>query len=59
MPTVFGLDETPHERRSTRCLSDRQNIHPASPVAAQRPVSEGHNDPVLAAFPEVGADEWS
>ncbi|MEM6435688.1 MAG: transposase [Cyanobacteria bacterium P01_D01_bin.115] len=57
--TVFGLDETPHERRYARCLSDRQNIHRATPVAAQRPVSEGHNYSVLAAFPEVGADEWS
>ena len=31
---VFGLDETPNERRYARCLKDRQNIHRATPVAA-------------------------
>jgi hypothetical protein len=56
---VFGLDETPNERLFARCLSDRQNIHRTTPVAAQRPVSEGHNYSLLAAFPETGADEWS
>lgn len=56
---VFGLDETPNERVYARCLSDRQTIHRTTPVAAQRPVSEGHNYSVLAAFPEVEADEWS
>lgn len=57
--TVFGLDETPNERRYARCLKDRQNIHRATPVAAQRPVSEGHNYSVLAAFPETTVDDWS
>lgn len=56
---VFGLDETPNERVFARCLSDRQNIHRSTPVAAQRPVSEGHNYSVLAAFPEAAADDWS
>ena len=56
---VFGLDETPNERVFARCLSDRQNIHRSTAVAAQRPVSEGHNYSVLAAFPEAGADDWS
>ncbi|MEM6714790.1 MAG: transposase [Cyanobacteria bacterium P01_C01_bin.147] len=56
---VFGLDETPNERLFARCLSDRQNIHRSTPVAAQRPVSEGHNYSVLGAFPEAGAADWS
>jgi hypothetical protein len=56
---VFGLDETPNERVYARCLSDRQNIHRSTSVAAQRPVSEGHNYSVLAAFPEAAADDWS
>ncbi len=56
---VFGLDETPNERVFARCLSDRQNIHRSTAVAAQRPVSEGHNYSVLAAFPEATADDWS
>lgn len=56
---VFGLDETPNERVYARCLSDRQNIHRSTPVAAQRPVSEGHNYSVLAAFPEAATDDWS
>ncbi|MBE9103387.1 transposase [Vacuolonema iberomarrocanum] len=56
---VFGLDETPNERLYARCLSDRQTIHRSTPVAAQRPVSEGHNYSVLAAFPEVEAADWS
>jgi hypothetical protein len=56
---VFGLDETPNERLFARCLSDRQHIHRSTPVAAQRPVSEGHNYSVLAAFPEAGAEDWS
>lgn len=56
---VFGLDETPNERVSARCLSDRQNIHRSTPVVAQRPVSEGHNYSVLAAFPEAAAADWS
>jgi hypothetical protein len=30
---VLGLDETPNERLFARCLSDRQNIHRATPVA--------------------------
>lgn len=55
---VFGLDETPNERVFARCLSDRQNIHRSTAVAAQRPVSEGHNYSVLAAFPEAVADDW-
>jgi hypothetical protein len=55
---VFGLDETPNERLYARCLRDRQHIHRCTPVAAQRPLSEGHTYSVLAAFPEVEADEW-
>ncbi|MEM6435183.1 MAG: transposase [Cyanobacteria bacterium P01_D01_bin.115] len=55
---VFGLDEPPNERLFARCLSDRQNVHRSTPVAAQRPVSEGHNYSVLAAFPETAADDW-
>jgi hypothetical protein len=55
---VFGLDETPNERLYVRCLRDRQHIHRCTPVAAQRPLSEGHTYSVLAAFPEVDADEW-
>ncbi|MDB9527890.1 hypothetical protein PN498_17985 [Oscillatoria sp. CS-180] len=39
---VFGLDETPNEHWYARCLSDRQTVHCSTPVAAQRPVSEGH-----------------
>ena len=56
---VFGLDETPNERVFAQCLSDRQNIHRSTSVAAQRPVSEGHNYSVLAAFPEAAATDWS
>jgi hypothetical protein len=53
---VFGLDETPNERVFARCLSDQQTIHRSTSVAAQRPVSEGHNYSVLAAFPDAVAD---
>lgn len=56
---VFGIDETPNERLYAACLADRQTVHRSTPVSGQVPISIGHNYSILAAMPEVGADEWS
>jgi hypothetical protein len=56
---VFGIDETPNERLYARCLADRQRVDRSTPVSGQVPISVGHNYSILAAMPEVAAEDWS
>jgi hypothetical protein len=55
---VFGIDETPNERLYAKCLADRQTVHRSTPVSGQVPISVGHNYSILAAMPEVEAEDW-
>jgi hypothetical protein len=55
---VFGIDETPNERLYAKCLADRQTVHRSTPVPGQVPISLGHNYSILAAMPEVEAEDW-